>query len=157
LTVVRGTACGRSDGIRRFTDLDVWRKAHRLFVDLCSDLKAERADVAQRAIGPQLLRCTGSISANIAEGFNRSKKQFVNALDIALGEANETESWLYKLRDAKLLDPEVVADRLRTTVQVQRMLTSLKRRIAENPNAVRESPAEYEVGRPIEPFTSIEE
>jgi four helix bundle protein len=142
--------------IRSFTDLDVWRKAHWLFVDLCSDRKSRRADPALRAIGPQLLRCTGSISANIAEGFNRSQRQFVNSLDVALGEANEAESWLYKLRDADLMEREAATRRLKAVIEVQRMLTSLKRGISENSDAAREAPGAYDIGRPTEPFSAYE-
>ncbi len=145
-----------SDEIKRFTDLDVWRKAHRLFVDLCLDLRAAPSEPGLRAIGPQLLRSTGSIGANIAEGFNRSQKKFVNSLDIALGEANEAENWLYKLRDASLLGEDVATSRLRAVIEVQRMLTSLKRKISENPGAVRESPGTYDIGSPTEPFSAFE-
>ncbi len=146
-----------TDGIRRFTDLDVWRKGHRLLVELCSDLRSAHSEPGLRAIGPQLLRSAGSIGANIAEGFNRSQKKFVNSLDIALGEANETENWLYKLRDTDLLDGEVATSRLRAIIEVQRMLTSLKRRISENTGAIRESPGSYDVGLPTEPFSAFEE
>ena len=52
----------------------------------------------------QIVRSCGSVGANIAEGFNRSKKKYLNSLDIALGEADETENWLYKIRDAGFVD-----------------------------------------------------
>ena len=53
----------------------------------------------------QIVRSLGSAGANIAESFNRSKAKFLNSLDIALGEANETENWLYKLPRAESIEP----------------------------------------------------
>ena len=157
MTVVGESTGSMGSEIRRFTDLDVWRKAHRLFVDLYSDMRSMRREAGSEEIASQVLRCAGSVGANIAEGFNRSQKRFVNALDIALGEANEAESWLYKLRDADLLEMEVATKRLRAIIEVQRMLTSLKRKIAENADAVHESPAEYDAAPPADPFTMNDE
>jgi four helix bundle protein len=55
------------------------------------------------AVAGQILDSSISISANISEGWNRSQKRFGNCLHIALGEANETENWLYKVRDADFM------------------------------------------------------
>jgi four helix bundle protein len=143
--------------VRRFTDLDVWREAHQLFVDLYADLELVHQDPCAETIAAQLMRSTGSVSANIAEGFNRSQKRFVNSLDIALGEANEAESWLYKLRDVGLVDGEIARSRLKAVIHVQRMLTSLKTKIAANPNCVREAPAVYDAGEAGAPFLTIDD
>jgi four helix bundle protein len=89
--------------VHRFTDLEVWRKSHELFLNLLFDLDALPNTRPAAVIADQRIRSLGSIGANIAEGFNRSKAKYLNCLDIALGEANETENWLYKLRDSKLL------------------------------------------------------
>jgi len=94
----------------------------------------------------QLVRSAGSISANIAEGFNQSQRKFADSLDIALREANETESWLYKARDAGRVIQELAAQRLQTMVGLEKMLASLRRRILSNTAAVREEPADYLMG-----------
>jgi four helix bundle protein len=48
----------------------------------------------------QIIRSIGSISSNIAEGFNsRTTKQYLSFLDIARRSAAESENWFYKLRD----------------------------------------------------------
>ena len=135
-----------SGKVTRFTDLDVWRKAHRLFVDLCSAAAGLRGNRVAEMTTEQLIRAVGSIGANIAEGFNRSQKRFVNALDIALGEANEAENWLYKVRDTGFMTGEACTHHIRAIIEIQRMLSGLKREIANNENALREGAASYDTG-----------
>ena len=115
--------------IQHFTDFLVWQKAHRLFLDLFLDTDKMPTRRAVDILASQILRSSGSISANIAEGFNRSTKKWLNSLDIALGETNETENWIYKLRDTKLLEPAVAATRLEQCKEVGRMLNGLVRSI----------------------------
>ena len=95
--------------IKHFTDLEVWQKSHALFLD----------------------------TPNIAEGFNRSKAKFLSALDIALGESNETENWLYKVRDANFLDTETANVRIEQTKIISRMLIALIHSIENKPNLSR--------------------
>jgi len=129
--------------IKHFTDLRVWRKAHGLFLDLLGDIEAFPTTRAAGILAEQLVRSCSSISANVAEGFNRSRRKFANCLDIAIGEANETENWLYKARDAGMMPGQTARDRLRTTIQVEKMLAGLRRKILANKDAVREDEAEY--------------
>jgi four helix bundle protein len=117
--------------------------AHQLFVALLRDADSFPAGRRGSILAEQLLRSAGSIGANIAEGFSRSRRKFANSLDIALGEANEAESWLYKARDAGWLTEEAAAERLRTVVVLEKMLSSLKAAIAANDGAVREPEGEY--------------
>jgi four helix bundle protein len=120
----------RREKIQRFTDLDVWRKSHELFLHLIVDLESLPHTRVAAALTDQVIRSTGSIGANIAEGFNRSKAKYLNCLDIALGEANETENWIYKLRDSKLLVRERANGHVAETIQVEKMLAALYRSIA---------------------------
>ena len=80
----------------------------------------------------QILRSVGSVGANIAEGFNRSTKKYLNSLDIALGEAAETENWLYKLRDAGFLEKELANARVGESIEIQKMLNGLIRSIRDS-------------------------
>lgn len=126
--------------VRHFTDLNVWRKAHGLFLSLLEDVDGQALRPSGQMLLDQLLRSTGSVCANIAEGFNRSQKRYVNSLDIALGEANECENWLYKARDAGLLAPDAAKERLGTVIEIEKMLASLKSKIAaKEPRATEES------------------
>ncbi len=130
--------------IEHFTDLRVWRKAHQLFLDILADVDSFPRSRGADTVIKQILDASASISANISEGFNRSRKKFSNTLDIALGEANETENWLYKIRDAGFADENTVSKRLKAVLDIEKMLGSLMRKIRNNKNALREEPADYE-------------
>jgi four helix bundle protein len=73
----------------------------------------------------QVIRSIGSIGANIAEGFNRSKKRYLNSLDIALGEAAEAKNWLYKLRDTELMEKGKANGHVLKVIEIQKMLHGL--------------------------------
>lgn len=70
--------------VQRFTDLEVWRKSHELFLQVLFDLDALPNTRAAAILSDQSIRSLGSMGGNIAEGFNRSKAKYLNCLDIAL-------------------------------------------------------------------------
>jgi four helix bundle protein len=56
-------------------------------------------------LSKQILRSGTSIGANIRESVNaQSRMDFINKLNIALKEANETEYWLELLHESDYLD-----------------------------------------------------
>lgn len=56
-------------------------------------------------LSKQLLRCGTSIGALVAESENaQSKADFINKLNIALKEANETQYWLSLMKDSEIID-----------------------------------------------------
>ena len=56
-------------------------------------------------LSKQVLRSGTSIGANVRESVNaQSRMDFVNKLNIALKEANETEYWLELLHESGMLD-----------------------------------------------------
>lgn len=118
--------------VKHFTDLEVWRRSHQLFLDLLKDVDPLAQKWSVVILTDQILRSVGSIGANIAEGFNRSKKKYLNSLDIALGEAHEAENWLYKLRDAGFVDRELANSRIRESIEISKMLSGLMRSIQES-------------------------
>ena len=57
-----------------------------------------------KALAQQLLRSGTSIGANIRESVNaQSRLDFLNKINIALKEANETEYWLELLHESKII------------------------------------------------------
>ena len=118
--------------VRRFTDLEVWRKSHDLFLRLLFDLESLPGTRVAQILADQSVRSLGSVGANIAEGFNRSKAKYLNCLDIGLGEANETENWLYKLRNTKLLARDQANSHVVEIIQIQKMLSALHRSISKH-------------------------
>ena len=118
--------------VQRFTDLEVWRRSHDLFLQILVDLESLPQTRPAWILTDQSIRSIGSIGANIAEGFNRSKPKYLNSLDIALGEANETENWLYKLRDSKFMTRERANVHVAESIEIQKMLSGLHKSISRS-------------------------
>lgn len=124
----------RDGKIEHFTDLEVWRRSHELFLKLLEDLDTLPRKRSAAILTDQIIRSLGSVGANISEGFNRSKAKFLNSLDISFGEMNETENWLYKLRDSGLLDKDRTNAHIRESIEIGKMLSALMRSIRARPD-----------------------
>lgn len=75
-----------------FEDLEVWKRACRLAVDLCQAL----TDYRDFALRDQMQRAAVSIPSNIAEGCERdTSPEFIRFLRIAKGSAAELRTQLY--------------------------------------------------------------
>lgn len=119
--------------VMHFTDLEVWRRSHRLFLEVLEDVEQFPRRRAAPILTDQTVRSIGSVGANIAEGFNRSKAKFLSSLDIAMGEAHETENWLYKIRDAGYLDTPLANRRIAESIEIAKMLNGLTTKIRNRP------------------------
>lgn len=119
--------------VSHFTDLEVWRRSHRLFLDVSGDVEAFPRRRAAPIVTDQTIRSVGSVGANIAEGYNRSKAKFLSSLDIAMGEVHETENWFYKIRDAGYLDRAIANRRIAESVEIGKMLSGLTKKIRTRP------------------------
>jgi four helix bundle protein len=90
--------------IRRFEDIEAWRKARELVQEI---YKACARGVLGRdfALRDQICRAAVSSMSNIAEGFSRnSDKDFAHFLDIAKGSVLEVQSLLYVVLDVGYID-----------------------------------------------------
>lgn len=97
------------------------------------------------SIADQLHRSLGSISANLTEGYSRSKGlDRARFIEIALGSARESRDWYYKARHA--LKEEVVSHRVGLTTHIVGMLTPMIPH--QRKNALREEKAEYLTTQP---------
>ncbi|UCG30686.1 MAG: four helix bundle protein [candidate division WOR-3 bacterium] len=121
-----------TNAIRHFTDLRVWQKSHDLFVSIYRALdKLPRTKTAS-IIFEELLRSSGNISSNIAEGFNsRGRRKYVRYLDTAHSSAGETENWLLKIIDLHCIENDIVKPWIQTCVDIGKMLNSLMRKLEE--------------------------
>ncbi len=118
--------------IRHFTDLRVWQKAHTLFISIYNEIDRLSKTAVSTLILDEILKSVGSISANIAEGFNsRGRKKYIQCLDLAQCSAAETESWLYKLVDCMLLEKSEVQPWLDDAVGIQKMLSVMIRKLEQ--------------------------
>ena len=92
------------------------------------------------SIADQLHRSLGSISANLTEGYSRSKGlDRARFIEISLGSARESRDWYYKSRH--ILSPEVTKHRIGLTTHIIGMLTPMISH--QRKNAIREEQAEY--------------
>ena len=77
-----------------FTDLETWKLAHELMLDVYQFVKLLPPSEKFKRVD-QLERSSSSIPANIAEGYGRnSKKSFKLFLNIARGSNYEVDCWL---------------------------------------------------------------
>ena len=120
------------DTKKGFKDLIVWQKSHQLYLFVATDcLRFPRNRVVER-LSYQLLGSAGSVSANIAEGYGRGgSKEFKQFLVIARGSLEETDNWLLKALELKLLKAEKYEEYLNLKIEIAKMLTVLIGKLKE--------------------------
>jgi len=100
-----------------------YRKALYLYDLVWEDCRWWLEDKRGRAIVEQVIRSTGSIAANIEEGYGRGfGKQYAQFLRIALGSARETKGWYYRGR--RLLPEGVLRQRLELIEEIISLLVT---------------------------------
>lgn len=112
-----------------FEELDVWKNACRLTVDVHAQFK-ESKDYFMR---DQILRSALSVPSNIAEGCERGSEADTNRfLHIAKGSCAELRTQLYLsvkmgLVSAAAIEP-LIAESKSISAQLHNLIASLKRR-----------------------------
>ena len=84
--------------IRNFQDLKVWQKAHELVL-LIYRVTKSFPNEEKFGIVIQIRRSAASICSNIAEGYMKSRLDFLRYLDISRGSLEETKYHLILARD----------------------------------------------------------
>jgi four helix bundle protein len=119
--------------IRSFTDLNAWREAHTLVLDVYAITKSFPKDELF-ALTSQMRRCVISIDSNIAEGFSRnSAKDKLQFYAIALGSVTEIQSQLLVARDLKYLPSEKFKKIAEQTVLVGKLINGMKKSVSDRP------------------------
>jgi four helix bundle protein len=120
--------------------LEVYRLA--LFADDIgwNDVIALSKNNLMWGVADQLHRSLGSISANLTEGYSRSKGlDRARFFEFSLGSARESRDWYYKSRH--VLPVEVIKHRMELITRVVSMLAPMISH--QRKNALREEQAEY--------------
>jgi len=104
------------------------------------DVSQLARDRRTRSLSDQLYRASGSVSANIAEGYSRSSsRDRAHFYEYALGSARESRDWYYKARH--VLGQQTIEERLTLLTQIIRLL--LRMVPEQRGGALREDYAEY--------------
>jgi four helix bundle protein len=99
-------------------------------VKLCKIIRNEKHEYE---LASQLLRSGTSIGANICESRNaQSKNDFINKLNIALKESDETEYWIKLLYKADILDKRCFDSIHNDCLEIIRLLTSIIKTSKDN-------------------------
>src|SRR5689334_1201437 len=120
--------------------LEVYRLA--LFADDIgwNDVVALSKNNLMWSVADQLHRSLGSISANLTEGYSRSKGlDRARFMEISLGSARESRDWYYKARH--VLPADVIKHRMALLTKIISMLTPMITH--QRKNAIREEQADY--------------
>lgn len=104
-----------------FEDLEVWKRACQLAVTVYEVLVKCR-DFGMK---DQMQRSAVSIASNIAEGYERSDKEFARYLTIARGSASELRTQASIADRVGLIDSESRTLIVDETKQINRMLYAL--------------------------------
>lgn len=104
-----------------FEDLEVWKRGCALAVYVYESLR----DAKDFGLRDQMQRSAVSIPSNIAEGYERTDKDFIRFLSIAKGSAAELRTQAYIAVKVKLINTEQMKHIVDETKQLAPMMQSL--------------------------------
>jgi four helix bundle protein len=122
--------------VKGFQDLEVWKKAHRVTLDIYR-VTIQFPRTEQFGVISQLRRAAYSIPANIAEGSGRrSTKELLHFLALSNGSLEELRYFLLLSRDLRYL-PSPEHDRLQSELKsvaemLEALARSLRRRLSSS-------------------------
>lgn len=119
-----------------FRRLEVWKKAHRLTLDV---YRATRSFPKEEIYGlaSQLKRAASSIATNLAEGCGRTgDAELKRFADIAMGSASEVEYLLLLAADLGILDKSLYTELNERVIEVKRMLSAFIVQLRPSKSAV---------------------
>ena len=106
-------------------ELEVWRKAHGLVLEIYK-LTATFPNDERFRLTDQLCRAAASVAANIVEGqSSQTTKEYIHFLYNARGSLEETRYHLLLAKDLELLDSDVYASLEKEYETVSKMLNGL--------------------------------
>lgn len=103
--------------INNFTDLNTWKEAHQLIIDILGIIK--NFPRSAYTLTDQITRSSISITSNIAEGFSRqSKREKIQFYHIAKGSLTELHNQIIICKDTDLITKMqfvLLTERIETT------------------------------------------
>lgn len=115
--------------IERFEDVESWKEARQLVKDVYHVL----IDCRDHGFTGQIQRAAISVMSNIAEGFDRSNKEFIQFLVISRGSVSEVRSLLYAGFDIGYLDEPSLQKLLSRCNKITNLLDGFLRFLKSSP------------------------
>ncbi|MGZ3861894.1 MAG: four helix bundle protein [Bacteroidia bacterium] len=111
--------------IENFEDLIAWQKARALDKEVFSVIMG--SPIAKDfPLRDQMLRSSGSIMDNVAEGFERSgKREFIQFLAIAKGSCGELRSQFYRAHDRQYITSDTFETFKASSEEVSKIINGL--------------------------------
>lgn len=125
---------GQSKKVECFEDLIIWQKAVEFATEIyrLTETASMRTDFGLK---DQLRRAAVSISANIAEGFERrSRAEYLNFLNIAKGSSGEVRSLLEIAAKVGYVRQDLLAELRERSKFLSGSITNHMKAIAKNSN-----------------------
>ncbi len=111
--------------ITKFEDLEIWQEARELS-KIVYEVTSNGSFFHDFKFRDQIRASSGSIMANIAEGFDRGgNKEFIQFLSVARGSCAEVRSQSYRACDVKHITQEKLDEFLRRTDTLSRKIHNL--------------------------------
>jgi four helix bundle protein len=118
---------------KSFKNLKVWQKSYQLTLEIFRLTRGFPREESF-AFANQIRRSSLSVSANIAEGYKKTRKDFLRFLDIAQGSLEETKNYLMLSKDLGYCSEETMTALLDLSNEIGKMLYGLKRVVSERLN-----------------------
>jgi four helix bundle protein len=147
--------------IERFEDLLSWQKG-RCLANAVYQLTLQGSFVKDFGLRDQILRASGSVMHNIAEGFDAgSNPEMIRFLKIARRSASEVQSELYLALDRKHINAVQLYEAYSLAVEVKRLINGLVGYLRQDtdrssPKSLKESLSEYTLSNSKEPISYFE-
>ncbi len=110
--------------IESYKDLVVYQKSYQLTLDIYNATRNYPA-AELYALTSQMRRAAVSIPSNIAEGYRRGRKEYIQFLRIAQGSCSELETLISLSKDLSLINEGVFKNLYQTQDDVSRLLGGL--------------------------------
>lgn len=115
-----------------FRELTVWQKSYEFGLELYKLTMTLKSDA--NVLVYQIRKAALSISANIAEGYERQhRKEYIQFLSIAKGSLGELENYLFYLRDLNYITQQRYKDLESKRQEIAILLRALIKSLSPSP------------------------
>ena len=124
-----------------FEDLQVWQRSKALAISVYRAMKESK----DFGLKDQMQRAAVSIPSNLAEGCERTPRDFARFISIAIGSSSELRTQAYIARDLEIIDAKTADAIIDETKQLNRMMRALAK---TQRSKVSETGENYEIDKP---------